>query len=459
MAISATRKALRAGKCQTMRQGTTALPTIALAFDSWLESLALTANRAIVPLVVAQNALPRWAIEWLSGKPFAVRPLILTFDAARLLAYLLKRAFKTVGYMTIIGPGRCIYCFSTANAFAKEHVLSAFLGGPNRYQLHNCVCRECNSKTISRQENYFKEDSPSGLLAAIYGVGRTKNYRPNYERMRMQILTESEWPFDPDLFTSVDQYGKLCIEKQIILRGKRPNPYIMREKFTPEEIIQRMNWLGGDEIEMVTYGFSDDELTELHTGLEKSGKQAGQVEKRTIDSGTKIPRRAYHVEHLEDRDLKRVVLKTIFNYFAYCAIPGFADLVYGADFNSLRDYVLQDDSSYTGGELVVGKTSAITVSGVQLPSPSKHHLIRIYRETQNVHATTTSAAAPARVLTGELNLFSSTQYKVNLAFDPFPEVLPRFGSGHLLDLEADRWIRINHQGEPDPPDDFTLFRD
>jgi hypothetical protein len=361
--------------------------------------------------------------------------------------------------MTVVGPETCIYCLKSGGPFAKEHILSAFLGGPNRYQLHKCVCRKCNSETISRQENYFKEDSPGGLLAAIYGVGRSKNYRPNYDRLKLQIETDGVWPFDPDVFTSVGGDGKMRIEKQIVLRGQRPDPYIIREKFTPKEIVEKMDWVGGEEIEMLTYGFSEEELQAINKGLEELGKKAAGIETRTIQPGTTVPKRAYLMEHLEDRDLKRVVLKTVFNYFAYCALPGFGSIVYSGDFSPLRDYVLKTNGEYQGGELVPPSANIpIKFNGSLLNSPSKNHLIRIYRETQMVHKTTNSPKSPARILVGELNLFSTTQYKVNLAFDPFPEILPKFGCGHLIDLEADKWIRVDREGNEDPPDDFALFR-
>ncbi|NQT19261.1 MAG: hypothetical protein HQ592_06120 [Planctomycetes bacterium] len=69
----------------------------------------------------------------------------------------------------------CIYCPSEG-PFHKEHVLPANLGGfKNAEPLLNCICQNCNNRTLSSLDSYFVESGPQAMFRCLLGIkGRAK---------------------------------------------------------------------------------------------------------------------------------------------------------------------------------------------------------------------------------------------------------------------------------------------
>jgi len=324
------------------------------------------------------------------------------------------------------------------------------------------VCRKCNTEVLSRQEAYFKQDTLEGRFAARYLLGRSKNYRPTYKRHKVQTTYESEPLVDPDFQYIIGPDGRQCLPKQILLRGSKGQIYNILDTFDGKKVAKKIDDLKDPNVELRTCGFSDDELKQLYDELAKCGKSGTEEQRKQIPAGTVLPRRIEEYNSMIDRDLKRVILKTAFNYFAYCGLSGFASLVYGNNFAAVRSYVLMPDAEYKGGELVTAvPNQRIILNGQELSPLSPNHLIRFYSEFQTFDGSSGVAPGIRRVLSAEVNLFSCCHYKINLSFDDVGGLdLPgcEFGSGHVFQVDKGSWCRVDKNGTVVMPNDFSLFR-
>lgn len=353
-----------------------------------------------------------------------------------------------------IGEKTCIYCLDKGVEFAEDHVISRTLGGSNRYQL-KCVCRKCNNERLSSLENIVKSDSPQGFFASVHKLGRSGNYKPLSQRMKVDQSFDGDSPIDIDaILPIVGEGGKANVRKQIILRNDKGKVYNVVEErdFKAKSILEKMKSLGGNSVEMVSYGFSEEELKAIDSDVQAAGKAVSERETKILDSGTVIPKKIVSIQQLVDRDIKRAVAKCAFNYFVFCAQDGYATLLYDKGFDYIRNYILQPDDEYKGGELVTTEVTAITFDGKVVKPGSNCHLIKFWSEQQHFGKEQGFDVEQDRhVIVVEVNFFSLMSFRVNLAYDPFAEnkiILGTMGCGHFIDLDKDQWIRIDKDNMP-----------
>jgi len=361
----------------------------------------------------------------------------------------------------INGELRCIYCLETTGPFKKEHIISAFLGGSDALQILNSVCERCNTKTLSRLEAYQKQDSIEGTFAARYQLGRSKNVRPTPRKHILKTTYQGQPLADPDLHTVIKPDGNQEMPKQVLIRNSRNQIYKVLEGFSGKNIVKKMDDLKFSPHRMIICGFTDEERDQLYAELAALGKKWTAEPVEDIPSGEVFPVRIEEHNASIDRTHKRVILKTAFNYLAYCGLRGFANVIFSSDFSGLRSYVLQDDKEFRGGELVPTiEPQQIIFNGKILPPFSPNHLIRFYSEFQKFDGTGGVPPGLRRVLVAEVNFFSFLLYKMNLAFDVMGGLdLPgaEFGCGHIFHVLEGTWTRVDKDGKSKQPNEFSLF--
>lgn len=353
----------------------------------------------------------------------------------------------------------CLYCLESGGPWSKEHVLSKFLGGPNRYQLDD-VCENCNSKILSSYEDYFKEETAEGYLASMYKLGRGSGYRSLGRKLTV-TKKAANLDIPPEWFFTIDKLtltGRL--ESQSTLTSGTKT-YTTFKKLKGNALKKKVKWLRSDSAEVVNLGKPGAEpfanLTEV------GGQPSNTSEGKELTAGTRIGPVEFRFRGERNLTTNRVIAKNAFNYLCQCALSTkqerFTKRLLDTGFNPLRCYILLPESSYSGGELVTCSEEQIMFNGTSLKAGSPVHYIRLGKKNHYFDGTSGVPKGYQKVLYVHLNLFSVFTYEVFLAFDQFPELDEEiFGCAHLIDLATDKWIGLDHNNNACGEDSFALIQ-
>jgi hypothetical protein len=355
---------------------------------------------------------------------------------------------------------KCLYCLESAGPWKREHVLSKFLGGPDRYQLDD-VCENCNTKILSSYEDYFKQETPEGYLASMYGLGRGSGYMSAGRKLKVvkkaaNISISPEWFFKIDLKTSK---GTLPAHTTFKSGSKT---YTAFETLSLKDLRKKIQWFRSDSVEVVNMGKPG---AKAFGELDKLG---GTVSKTLtgdpLPAGTTIGPVEFHFTSEQNLKTNRVIAKIAFNYLSWCALssanPEFIERIYKTGFNPLRCYILIPEDKYEYGELVTPKADQRMIfNGREIAMGAPFHYIRLGKKKHFFDGTTGVPRGEHDVLYIELNLFSLSSYEVFLAFDQFPELEEEiFGCAHLIDLSQDKWVGLDANNNACGEDNFGLIQ-
>lgn len=145
-------------------------------------------------------------------------------------------------------PTRCIYCMRADRPFkGEEHVVSQLLGRFNPDLFLKVVCDICNSKTISKLETIFKEDSMEGLIAAQYRCKTSSSIRFRNHRLKANFRVSGKESMFSHIFPCIDaETGQVVLVPHIFVEGRNGKKQVLFLKGVQDakNFEERIGWTG-----------------------------------------------------------------------------------------------------------------------------------------------------------------------------------------------------------------------
>ncbi len=359
---------------------------------------------------------------------------------------------------------RCIYCLKddTESAFTKrEHVIPSCLGSfvplnPTLTAAEGVVCDTCNGEVFSPLEVIFREDSYEGVYGQRLNLQGRNSVTMRGNNFKVESLSGFGDKFFGEmyLFLKVDEKQKKVVPElrdQIKLRRFRGGFRV----FLPEALERIRD--GSREFERVAHDLQNldkkdmsifaenrEAIDRIIALLHRFGVPYKEKESkyRKFEKGDKLD---FHEKYTctITHDIGRVLVKTAFNYFAYCMIQsGKKDLLYTNHFNAARTFV-QNDSGITLQEIIPSCSEEPILWEERERGRLLGHIINFRQEEGRIVCRLTFFGLPA-------------VYKIIVGTIPDALRDDGFGCGHVFDFIGHKIMNISQTSSPEHPTEEQL---
>ena len=333
---------------------------------------------------------------------------------------------------------QCAYCGrdeSKVTFMGVEHVVPQLMGVFSAV-IVDLVCDDCNSKTFSKLETKFKEDTHEGIFYQMF------NFENKYELriLRNWAKPSFAWGLGNKMFDQmfpglqlVDGDIKFVVRPQILVKTHGKAGYIILlldglkklnqsgSKF--KKLKKRLDGTPSKNVLVFAYakdGADDDQLREALEFVKALGidyKEGNREHARFKEDGEH--RAESSIDVTVGNDVGRVIAKIAFNYFIYCAVgSGEQSILFHPNFLKLKSYIL-------------GK----------IDPPIKEVITNVTHESNIVSAKLTPLRLLGHILTfreengriiAVISLLGQNFYTVDLGEMPDELKRKNFGSGHVF---------------------------
>ncbi|HMJ13642.1 MAG TPA: HNH endonuclease [Polyangiaceae bacterium] len=296
----------------------------------------------------------------------------------------------------------CLYCRDKARPKTAEHIMQRGLGG--RACLHDEVCDECNSKTLSRVDGFLVRAVHDLYCRRHSDVTKSRNpLRGNHVVHRDE--RHSVW-----LSVRLDERMRLRIPDQLISRGGYDWHMSVGDDSTEDiatpvrRITDELRAVAVDNLSIVVVG---DCEPPVEPALVRSGPGCFVVRAATREIAESLKQRVLerkifsteprttlepqstisdplvHVRmHIEERAICRALAKIGLN--VVCRVFG-SEFARSADFDVVRDFILNGERDSEGiVELVTESERLQHVT--RLMCPPNHHAVHIQPYPDGLYA-------------------------------------------------------------------------
>lgn len=336
---------------------------------------------------------------------------------------------------------RCIYCLEdeTTKAFTKrEHVIPTSMGSftplnPTLLAVYGVVCDTCNGDIFSPLEVNFIEDSLEGVYGQRLNTDGRNSVTMRGNNFQIEKLVGFGDHFLDQMFFFLQlKDGKVVpvLKDQIKLKrfqgGYRvflPEALetIKKDSSTFERIASDLQKL--DQKDMAIFAESRERIDAIILLLKEFG--VNYVEKETHGKELKPDEKIIVEENYTctiNHDIGRVLAKTAFNYFAYCAVQdGMTHLLYGDEFRAIREFTHADTGNLR--EIIPSINEEMILYQEREKNMRLHaHVINFLSEDGNiiVRMTFFGRSAIYKIIIGRLpNELNNEHFGCGHAFDPF----------------------------------------
>jgi hypothetical protein len=373
---------------------------------------------------------------------------------------------------------KCIYCGSE-ESFNKEHVIPQFLGNfepinPTITATDRLICFQCNSVTFSGLETEFIEDSWEGITAQMLNINGANSVRIRGRNVKMTSLSGLGNHFFNDIFPFLKQQdGKFVIEPKAQVKVRNYGGEAGYQVFSLEalqrikdesnqsatklrefnRVKERLKMSGKDNIAIFIPSNNPEDSNDLDSAIEFLKDYNVQYNEKhrefTPIDQTSVSQFETHFECSVTINIRRLIAKVAFNYFAFCALQnGHKTLLYEPRFNRIKQFIIGDE---TDGNDVVISMSNEPIMGEEKLSGNRFvgHNIVFYGEDSRVRS--------------RLSFLGGKVYTVDLG-EGLPEFNdPNFGCGHLFYPFDHAIHNLTQQLKDNPTEEeikesFGLFR-
>lgn len=345
---------------------------------------------------------------------------------------------------------RCIYCLKDDGSTAftsREHVIPASLGSfeplnPTLTARDGLVCDACNGGVFSPLETVFREDTFEGIYGQRLNIQNRNSVVMRDNNFKVKQLAGFGDDFFDGMFLFLKPGNRKIVadlRNQIKIRRLQGGCRV----FMPEALEKiadnssKFRQISSDlknldKKDMRLFGEDRKDIERMATLLRRFGVdyQEKELRHRLFKPGEKL---TFHEEYTctLNMDMARVLTKTAFNYFAYCALQSSQQcLLYTAHFDTIRTFSLTGGGVSNLHEIIpsINEKSILWEEREQ-----RHlllHLINFLVEDGNIVCRMTFFGLPAI-------------YKIIIGTFPREIANERFGCGHAFDPFGHRIINLS----------------
>lgn len=336
---------------------------------------------------------------------------------------------------------RCIYCLqddSRVPFTKREHVISAAMGSftplnPTILARDGIVCDVCNGEIFSPLEVNFIEDSLEGVYGQRLNTDGRNSVIMRDKNFKIERLAGLGDTFFDQMFFFLELRDNKVVpvlKDQIKIKRFQGGYRI----FLPEalqaikkdgrefkKISTDMQKL--DQKDMAIFAENRERISNIITLLKDFGVNYKEKESKVKDLK---PQEKITLEESYtcsvNHDIGRVLAKTAFNYFAYCAIQeGVVHILYGDEFKAIRNFAHSGIGNLR--EIVTSITEEVILYEEKEKNMRLHaHVINFLPEDCNIVVRMTFFGRPAiyKVIIGRLpDELNNENFGCGHVFDPF----------------------------------------